>query len=79
MKVTGTHTAVFLWDSTVRNLTIEDSTMSGARNFAIRYEQPATNIVLRNIVTTGSGQQGFYSSAGTNPPGVTFVNNSFDP
>ena len=79
LKVTGTHTAVFLWDSTVRNLTIEDSTMSGARNFAIRYEQPATNIVLRNIVTTGSGQQGFYSSAGTNPPGVTFVNNSFDP
>ena len=79
LKVTGTHTAVFLWDSTVRNLTIEDSTMSGARNFAIRYEQPATNIVLRNIVTTGSGQQGFYSSAGTNPPGVTFINNSFDP
>ena len=79
LKVTGTHTAVFLWDSTVRNMTIEDSTMSGARNFGIRYEQPGTNIVLRNIVTTGSGQQGFYSSAGTNPPGVTFVNNSFDP
>ena len=45
----------------------------------IRYEQPATNILLRNIVTTGSGQQGFYSSLGTNPPGVTFVNTSFDP
>ena len=79
MKVTGTHTAVFIWDSSVRNLTIEDSTMSGARNIGIRYEQPATNILLRNIVTTGSGQQGFYSSLGTNPPGVTFVNTSFDP
>jgi hypothetical protein len=79
LTVTGTYTAVFLWDSTLRNLTIEDSTMSGARYIGIRYEQPGTNILLRNIVTTASGQQGFYSSLGTNPPGVTFVNTSFDP
>ena len=67
MKVTGTYTAVFIWDSSVRNLTIEDSTMSGARYIGIRYEQPATNILLRNIVTTASGQRGFSSSAGCQP------------
>ena len=37
----------------------------------------ASDVVLANITSTGSGQMGFYSSMGTNPPGVTMVNNSF--
>ncbi len=29
------------------------------------------------MTSTGSGQFGFYSSLGANPPGVTFINDSF--
>ena len=54
------------------------ATITNSRDFAVRYEQAAAGIVLANITSTGSGQLGFYSSLGTNPPGVTFVNDSFD-
>jgi hypothetical protein len=78
LKVSGTQQAIMLWDSTLQNITIEDSTISDAARFAVRYEGlGATGIILKNITSTGSGQQGFYSSLGANPPGVTFSDNSF--
>ena len=33
---------------------------------------PASNIVFKDITSVNSG--GFYSSLGTSPPGVTFIN-----
>ena len=71
MKVTGTEQAIIVWDRTVRNIVIEDSTITGATRFAVRYEDGGT-LTLRRITSTGSAMGGFYSSLGTNPPGVTF-------
>jgi hypothetical protein len=77
LVVTGTYQAVILWDSTPRNITIDGATITNARYSAVRYEGPGSGIILKDIVSTGSGQKGFYSSLGSNPPGVTFVNDSF--
>ena len=79
LVVTGTYQAVILWDSTLRNITIDGATITNARYNAVRYENPGSGIVLKDITSSGSGQRGFSSSLGTNPPGVTFINNSFDP
>ena len=79
MKVTGTYTAVFLWDSSIRNITVEDSTVDKALYNAVRYEGPSQDIILRRVTSTASGSQGFYSSLGTNPPGITFIDTNFDP
>ncbi len=76
--VTGTYEAFEIWDSTINNLVIEDSTVTNARATAVRYER-GQNITLRNIVSTGSpGGRGFYSSLGTNPPQVTFINTNLN-
>lgn len=72
MHVTGTEMAIIVWDATSTNILVEDSTVTGAVRFAVRYE--AGQVTLRNIVSTGSAVQGFYSSLGANPPGVTFDN-----
>jgi hypothetical protein len=77
MTVTGTRQAVEIWDSTIKNLVIDGARITNARSHAVRYELGSA-ITLKDITTTNSGGQGFYSSKGSNPPGVTFVNNSFD-
>ena len=77
LTVNGTFQPVILWDSTLRNITIDGATISNARSIAVRYEDPGAGIVLSNIVSTGSAQVGFYSTLGANPPGVTFSNDSF--
>ncbi len=74
VTITGTEMAIILWASTLQNIVIEDATVTGATRFAVRYENPGTGIVLRRVVSTGSAFQGFYSSLGSNPPGVTFDN-----
>lgn len=53
------------------NIVIEDSTITGAVRFAVRYEDGGT-LTLRRITSTGSAIGGFYSSVGKAPPGVTF-------
>jgi hypothetical protein len=74
MSVSGTAQAVILWDSTLHNWTIRDSTITNATSVAVRYESPgATGMRLTNVTSTGTGR-GFYSSLGSNPPGVTFTN-----
>ena len=74
-KVTGTNQAVMLWDATLHDIVIEDTTFTGAKQFAIRYEEAAAarRVTLRRVTSTGSGQQGFFSYSGSNPPGVTFI------
>jgi len=68
--------AFIVWDATLSNIVIEDSTVTNSGRFAVRYEVGGT-LILRRVTSTGSAQGGFYSSLGANPPGVTFVNNSF--
>jgi hypothetical protein len=74
MQVTGTEQAMVFWDQTLRNIVIEDSTVSGARFSAVRYE--SGTVTLRRVVSSESGQVGFYSSLGSAPPGVTFEDTS---
>ncbi len=79
LTVTGTTNGIVLWNDTAiqHDWLIEDSTISGARDTAIRFESiGAQNIVFDAITSSGSGTRGFYSSMGSNPPGVTFVDDS---
>jgi hypothetical protein len=78
LTVNKTQQAIILWDRTVHDVTFDGATITNALAIAVRYEGPGSNIAFRNITTTGSGQYGFYSSLGANPPGVTFSGNSFD-
>jgi len=79
LHVTGTQQAIILWDVPLRNITFDTADITGALAVAVRYEAAgATGITFKNIISTGSGSgSGFYSNLGTNPPGVTFSNNSF--
>ena len=80
LTVTHTQQAVLIWEPTVRNVTLDTAWISDARAYAIRYETMGSTypsgIVIENVTSTGSGYQGFYSTLGTHPPGVTFANNS---
>ncbi len=71
-NITGSRQAIILWDRFSSNILIEDTTITGATNFAVRYEK-GSPVTLRRVTSTGSGVQGFYSSLGPNPPGVTFI------
>lgn len=85
MTISGTgQAAIMFWDDTVYNVTIEDTTITNALRFAIRYEEVSANTVLDNVVSTGSAVQGFYSSlqpsypgSGSPPSGVTVIACSF--
>jgi hypothetical protein len=77
LVVSGTYIAISMWDSSLRDITIDTATITNARYGAMQYEQPGQRITLANMTSTGSGTFGFYSSAGDPPPGVTFTNNSF--
>ncbi len=79
LRVTGTQQAIILWRPPVQNITFDSVTITGALDVAVRFESVgASGIRFSNITSTGSGAGvGFYSSLGSSPPGVTFVNNSF--
>jgi hypothetical protein len=78
LHVTGTQQAIILWTPPVHNITFDTADITGALRFAVRHESPAaTGITFANITSTGSGTEGFHSSLGSSPPGVTFSNNSF--
>jgi len=72
LTVEGTDQAVILWDPTLAGISITDSAITGAKQFAVRYEG-GTGILLSDVVSTGSGQRGLYSTLGPNPPGVTLT------
>jgi len=73
LSLSGFVQAIIVWDATVKNIVVEDSTIANAARFAIRYEEGGT-LTLRRIASTGSGDRGFYSNLGATPPGVTFDN-----
>jgi hypothetical protein len=78
MSVTGTDQTIILWDSTIHDWTIKDSTITGATSYAVRYEAPGTGIRFINVTSTGTRTgRGFYSSLGSSPPGVIFTNTSW--
>ncbi len=77
LHVTKTQQAIILWQPAFKNWTIDGADISGALAYAIRYEAiGGTGITFANITSTGSGVRGFYSSLGTAPPNVTFINGS---
>ena len=69
MLVTGTAQAVILWDPTIRDIVIEDSTITDAAMFAVRDLSRAVSVTLRRARSTGSGQAGFHSSIVCRPAG----------
>ena len=78
LHVSGTQQAIMLWDPTLRNVTFDTVDITNALKIGVRYETiGATGIRLENITSTGSGSDGFYSSQGTAPAGVTFLNDVF--
>jgi hypothetical protein len=77
LTVTGTQQAIIIWDSTLHDIVIDTATVTGALSSGVRYEEPGKGIFLANVTTTGSGEQGFYSTLGNRPPGLTFINDSF--
>lgn len=79
LHVTGTQQAIILWEPTLHNITFDDVDVTGALAYAIRYESiGATGIVFSNVTSTGSGCQGFYSSQGSMPAGLTFIDDDLD-
>jgi hypothetical protein len=74
LQVTGTAQAIVLWDNTLHNWLISNTTITNATNVAVRYESNGANMSLNSVTSTNSG--GFYSSLGSNPPGLTFINDS---
>ena len=75
--INGTQQAVMLWDRTLHDVVIEDTTITGATDTAVRYEY-GSSITLRRVTSNGSGQYGFYSSLGSSPPAVTFIDSSLN-
>ncbi|HEY5435831.1 MAG TPA: hypothetical protein VIK13_11410, partial [Candidatus Limnocylindrales bacterium] len=77
LHVTGTQDAIMLWDSTLHDITFDSVDITAALSYAIRYEAVgSTGMILSNITSTASGREGFYSSEGPDPPGVTISNSS---
>lgn len=75
LRVTATQQALILWEPTLHNITFDDVTITNPLRYAIRYEtMNATGILLSNITSTGSGDQPFFSSMGSHPPGLTLRN-----
>ena len=61
-----------MWEGVLHDLLFEDITVTNSTRFAVRYENGSDyRVVFRNVVSSGSGSQGFYSSLGTPVPGVT--------
>ena len=80
LRVTGTWQAIILWDKTLHDIRFDDAQITNATNVAVAFEGlGAEGIVFSNSTSTGSGAgTGFYSSLGVAPPGISFINSSFD-
>jgi hypothetical protein len=75
LRVSGTQQAIIVWDKTIRDVVIEDATITNAERSAVRYEQGGT-LTLRRVTSSGSGDNGFYSSLGLRPSGVSIIESS---
>ncbi len=80
LTVTATQQAILFWEPSIHDVTVDTATITDAKAYAVRYETIGSalpyNIRLANITSTGSGYQGFYSTLGTAPSGVSFSNTS---
>ena len=75
LRVDRTQQAIIFWTPAVHDVTFTDVVITGASRYAVRYETiGATGIVLSNITSSRSGKQGFFSSEGSSPPGLTLTN-----
>jgi len=73
LRVTGTQQGIIMWDPTLHDITFQDVVINGAITYAVRYETVgSTDILLSNVTSRRSGFQGFRSSQGSHPTGVTF-------
>jgi hypothetical protein len=77
LTVSGTQQGIIIWDSTLHDIVVDATTVTGAQWYGVRYEQPGADIFLSNVTTVGSGERGFHSSLGNRPPGLVFINDSF--
>lgn len=78
LHVIGTQQAIILWKVPLRDITFENVDIKNPVRYAVRYESiEGSGIVFSNITSSGSGSgQGFFSSQGPAPTGVTFINDS---
>ena len=77
LHVVGTQQAVLLWRPTLHDIRFDGADIRSPLGYAVRYESiGGTGIMFSNMTSTGSGLQGFYSTQGATPPGVTLSNNS---
>jgi hypothetical protein len=72
MHVSGTQSAILMYDSTLHDVLIEDSDIRDARDVALNVAWTGANVVLKNVVSTG----GTYYVYGQ-PAGLTLINCSF--
>ena len=78
LHVTGTQSAIILWVDGLHDITIDGADIRDAKAYGVLFESHgASGITLRNISTVNSGDGGFSSSMGANPPGLTLTDNSF--
>lgn len=79
-NVRGTDTAVVVWEGNPRKVLLEDWSVKGAKRFAVRYENyGAEDFTFRRFVSSGSGEQGWLSSASnpqTKPPDGVVIDGS---
>ena len=64
-RLTAAHlnTAIVVWEGVLHDLLFEDITLTNSTRFGVRYENGSDyRVVFRNVVSSGSGTQGFYSS-----------------
>ena len=77
LTVSGTQRGLIIWDSTLHDIVVDSATVTGALAYGVQYEQPGADIFLANVTTVGSGEGGFHSSLGNAPPGLVFIDSSF--
>ena len=72
----GGQQAIILWKPSVHDWLFDGASIVNSGGTAVTFESVgAKNIVFKDIVSTNS--HGFYSTMGSNPPGVTFINDSW--
>jgi hypothetical protein len=78
LTATNLNTAIVVWEGTLHDLLFDTISLRNSARFGVRYENGSDQrVVFRNVTSTTSGSQGFYSSLGNPPPGVTLTGCSF--
>ena len=74
--------AYILWSTPpLRNITLDGAHIANSLKFAVRYEadgDPFEGIVIKDVISVGSGEGGFFSTGGQSPPGLTVINSTLN-